>query len=95
VAAYVRNQPPSRIFTKEDFMTTFDIVDFIMNFESGQCTNEEIIEGFQHLIDTGLVWGLQGSYGRMAEALITKGLCHRKGAAMDIDAAMDDDRDQT
>jgi hypothetical protein len=86
---------------KEDFMETFDSVGFIMDFESGQCTNEEIIEGFQHLIDTGLVWQLQGSYGRMAEALITKGLCHRKGAAMDmgaamdIDAAMDDDRDQT
>ena len=34
-----------------------------------------MIEGFQALIDSGLVWQLQGSYGRTAIALIEQELC--------------------
>jgi hypothetical protein len=40
------------------------------------CDDEErIIEAWQHLIDTGLVWTLQGSFGRMAKSLIDAGVC--------------------
>ena len=40
------------------------------------CDDEErIIEAWQHLIDTGLVWPLQGSFGRMAKSLIDAGVC--------------------
>ena len=53
----------------------FDTVGFIMDFESGQCGEDEIIAGFQHLIDSGLAWSLQGSYGRMATRLIESGHC--------------------
>ena len=56
-------------------MSTFDIVGFILAFESGEASNDEVIEGFQHLIDTGTVWSLQGSYGRTAQNLIERGLC--------------------
>lgn len=55
----------------------FDLVGFIMDFE-GDCddmTDERLIEGFQHLIDTGTAWQLQGFYGRMAEQLIADGRC--------------------
>jgi len=38
---------------------------------------ERIIEAWQHLIDTGLAWSLQGFFGRTAEALIEKGICHK------------------
>jgi hypothetical protein len=53
-------------------------VDFIMRLEDGDpdLTEEEVIEAFQDGIDRGVVWGLQGSYGRMAQTLIDQGHCH-------------------
>lgn len=52
-----------------------DQVDKIIAFEQGDLDDEGIIELFQELIDSGLVWKLQGSYGRMARALIDEGWC--------------------
>lgn len=37
---------------------------------------DEVIEAWQHLIDTGLAWQLQGSFGRTAKNLIDAGVCH-------------------
>ena len=51
-------------------------VDFIIRFESGEATDEEIIEEFQKMIDSGVVWQLQGFYGRTAASLIDAGYCH-------------------
>lgn len=52
-------------------------LDFIMRYECGELeSDEELIEGFQALIDSGTVWHLQGSYGRTAHRLIEAGLCH-------------------
>lgn len=54
-----------------------DIVDRIMAFECGEMeTKEEVVEFFQALIDNGMAWSLQGSYGRVASALIEQGYCH-------------------
>jgi hypothetical protein len=52
-------------------------IDFIIRFESGEATDEEIISEFQKMIDSGVVWSLQGFYGRTAGALIEAGHCHR------------------
>ena len=38
--------------------------------------SEEVIEAWQHLIDTGTCWTLQGWFGRTAQALIEAGVCH-------------------
>jgi hypothetical protein len=54
----------------------FDTLDFIMRWEGEEMDEDEVIEGFQHLIDEGLVWQLQGMYGRMAKRLIDAGYCH-------------------
>lgn len=51
------------------------VVDKIIDFECGMMNDDEIITFFQELIDTGLAWRLQGSYGRTANQLINKGYC--------------------
>lgn len=58
--------------------TNYELVGAIVAYESGEMNEEAVIELFQHLIDTGMAWSLQGSYGRTATALINAGLCHRK-----------------
>ena len=53
----------------------FDLVGDIMDFESGAMeTKEEILDFFQRLVDTGVAWTLQGSYGRAAASLLEQGL---------------------
>ena len=37
--------------------------------------DEEEIEAWPYLIDTGLCWRLQGWYGRTAKRLIDDGIC--------------------
>lgn len=54
---------------------SFDTVSFLMKYEEGEASFEETVEGFQHLIDSGAAWSLQGSYGRAALALIEAGHC--------------------
>ena len=39
---------------------------------------KEIINAWQHLIDTGLVNHLQGFFGRTAKRLIEQGICKPK-----------------
>lgn len=38
-------------------------------------SNEQVIEAWQTLIDTGLAWQLQGWFGRQAQRLIEDGYC--------------------
>lgn len=51
-------------------------IEKICRFEAGEMGEEEMVELFQDLIDTNVVWTLQGSYGRMAAYFIQEGLCH-------------------
>jgi|TARA_R110002012_G_scaffold121260_1_gene270630 hypothetical protein len=38
-------------------------------------TEEQYIQAWQHLIDTGLAWKMQGFFGRTASAMIQSGVC--------------------
>jgi hypothetical protein len=52
-----------------------DLVQRIIDFEMGEMqTEEEVLDFFQDLINTGMAWRLQGSYGRTAASLIDQGL---------------------
>ena len=51
-----------------------DVMNDIVAYESGELEERETLELFQHLVDTGLAWSLQGSYGRMAMSLARAGL---------------------
>lgn len=52
---------------------SYDTVGNIIAFESGELDNARVIELFQHLIDSGTIHGLQGSYQRTAQQLIDSG----------------------
>lgn len=55
-----------------------DIVSSIIAYECGELDDNGIIDFFQELIDSGMAWSLQGSYGRMAQRLIDGGHCTTK-----------------
>ena len=37
-------------------------------------SEEQVIKAWEHLVDTGLVWSLQGWFGRTATELIKQGI---------------------
>lgn len=53
------------------------LVDRLIAYEEGQMNEDEEIALFQHLIDTGTCWQLQGHYHRVAATLIEAGLIKR------------------
>ena len=62
-------------FLSETKKMTNDIVNKIMDFESGEMTKtEEVIVFFQELGDSGLIFSLQGHYHRLFNQLAEAGL---------------------
>lgn len=54
-----------------DNFTAIGIAEGFIEAES----EEQVIEAWQHLIDTGMAWQLQGWFGRTAHKLIEEGYC--------------------
>lgn len=58
-------------------MDNYTAVSIAEGFCEGEnATKEQQIEAWQHLIDTGRAWALQGWFGRTATDLIEQGICH-------------------
>ena len=51
-----------------------DMVGDIVTYEAGDMTEEETVNFFQRLLDTGMVYNLQGQYQRTASALLEAGV---------------------
>jgi hypothetical protein len=63
---------------KEVIMGTFTATMIAEGVEEAS-SEEEYLEAWQLLINTGLAWQLQGWFGRTAKELIDAGLCTMKG----------------
>ena len=51
-----------------------NLSDMIVKYEQDELTDEETIQLFQELVDTGLAWNLQGHYGRRAYEMLGRGI---------------------
>ena len=50
-----------------------DLTTAIIAYEQGELDQDEELDLFQKLVNSGLAWSLQGSYGRHAAYLIHSG----------------------
>lgn len=55
-------------------MENSDLLNLIIQYEGDGMSQEDALKLFQHLVDTGLAWQLQGHYGRTARMLIEQKL---------------------
>lgn len=55
------------------------LVDKIIAYESGELGDTGVLELFAELIKSGMVWTLQGGYGRAAQSLIDGGYISELG----------------
>tara|TARA_B100001123_G_scaffold374873_1_gene440445 strand:+ start:1798 stop:1989 length:192 start_codon:yes stop_codon:yes gene_type:complete len=55
-------------------MNSFTAIEIINNDQGRtDITNDEVFAAYQHLVDSGLAWQLEGAIGRMAATLIELG----------------------
>jgi len=52
---------------------TSEMLDKIIAFEQGELNDSETLDLFQEMVNSGLVWELQGAYGRTAMIMIDNG----------------------
>jgi hypothetical protein len=57
-----------------DYETGMSVMQGIMDYENGEMDNVEVLDFFQHLVNTGIINHLQGSYQRTASQLLEAGM---------------------
>ena len=57
-----------------DYDTGMNVLQGMMDYESGEMDGVDVIDFFQYLIDTGIINHLQGSYQRTAHQLLEAGM---------------------
>ena len=60
------------------------LVDQLIAYEEGQMAEDEQIALFQHLIDTGTCWHMDGHYHRVGATLIEAGLIKPPEQAIEL-----------
>lgn len=51
-----------------------ELTKMIIAYEQGDLSHDETVALFQELFDSGIVWDLQGHYGRVAYQMLQEGL---------------------
>ena len=59
-------------------------INTLMAYESGELNDAETINFFADLVKTKMAWSLQGSYGRMASAMIDAGFISPEGEVTEL-----------
>ena len=57
-----------------DYETGMNVLQGIMDYENGEMDNVEVLDFFQHLVNTGIINHLQGSDQRIASELLSQGM---------------------
>ena len=57
-----------------DYETGMNVLQGIMDYENGNMDDVEVLDFFQHLVNTGIINHLQGSYQRTATHLLQSGM---------------------
>lgn len=59
-------------------------IDKMMAYESGELNDADTITFFAELVKSKMAWSLQGSYGRMASAMIDAGFISPDGEVTEL-----------
>lgn len=59
-------------------------IDKMMAYESGELNDADTITFFAELVKSKMAWSLQGSYGRMASAMIDAGFISPEGEVTEL-----------
>ena len=59
-------------------------IDKMIAYESGELSDADTITFFAELVKSKMAWSLQGSYGRMASAMIDAGFVSPEGEVTEL-----------
>lgn len=72
------NQKKLNFFVVTDTYTAYGIIEGFVDIPEDVDEEYAHVQAWQYLIDTDIVWKLQGRYGRIAQDLIARGICTHK-----------------